>query len=245
MPPPALDLRIGVLLLPLACGEATKTTNTQGPATSPSTSGTQTGSGGAVGGFTSVGGTPSGASGDVGTGGSNPGPSGDASGSVAGGGSGSGGVPAVTEPIKGFGVLSANGRNALLMDYAKKLNPNLRVSILRWNSPGWVANNDQVFTWYKNTTLAAYRTAGNYWSMAAPRPAATWPPAQKACPSRVSIPRPTRGTTWPERWLSQARRDRRRPALAARRHHGSFVGDVPDVHTARPGSGRPRRRVSR
>ncbi len=43
---------------------------------------------------------------------------------------------------------------------AKKLNPNLRVSILRWNAPGWVSNDDQVYSWYKSTILAAYRTYG-------------------------------------------------------------------------------------
>jgi hypothetical protein len=43
---------------------------------------------------------------------------------------------------------------------AKKLNPNLKVSILRWNAPGWVKNNDNVYTWYKNTILAAYRAYG-------------------------------------------------------------------------------------
>jgi hypothetical protein len=127
--------------------------------------------------------------------------------------------------FKGFGVLSANGTSALLMDYksehpeayaqlleilfggphpimtqvkiemgndrnnstgpdpatmrlqnevanvrrhpgfqlaadAKKLNPNLKVSILRWNAPGWVSGNSQVYTWYKNTILAAYRAYG-------------------------------------------------------------------------------------
>jgi hypothetical protein len=127
--------------------------------------------------------------------------------------------------FKGFGVLSANGTSAVLMDYksehpdayatllkilfggtnpimtqvkiemgndrnnstgpdpstmrlateaanvqrapgfqlaadAKKLNPNLKVGILRWNAPGWVKTNDQVYTWYKNTILAAYRTYG-------------------------------------------------------------------------------------
>ena len=127
--------------------------------------------------------------------------------------------------FKGFGVLSANGTSALLMDYksehpeqyaqlleilfggtrpimthvkiemgndrnnstgpdpatmrlsteaanvrrapgfqlaadAKKLNPNLKVSILRWNAPGWVKTNDQVYTWYKNTILSAYRAYG-------------------------------------------------------------------------------------
>jgi hypothetical protein len=127
--------------------------------------------------------------------------------------------------FKGFGVLSANGTSALLMDYkaqqpakyaellnvlfggtrpimtqvkiemgndrnnstgpdpatmrlateaanvkrapgfqlaadAKKVNPNLKVSILRWNAPGWVKTNDDVYTWYKNTILTAYRSYG-------------------------------------------------------------------------------------
>jgi hypothetical protein len=127
--------------------------------------------------------------------------------------------------FKGFGVLSANGTSALLMDYksehpqqyaellkilfggtrpimthvkiemgndrnnstgpdpatmrlsneaanvkrapgfqlaadAKKVNPNLKVSILRWNAPGWVGNNDQVYSWYKSSILAAYRAYG-------------------------------------------------------------------------------------
>ncbi len=43
---------------------------------------------------------------------------------------------------------------------AKKVNPNLKVSILRWNAPGWVKSNDNVYTWYKNTILAAYRNYG-------------------------------------------------------------------------------------
>jgi hypothetical protein len=43
---------------------------------------------------------------------------------------------------------------------AKKLQPGLKVSILRWNAPGWVNNNDKVYTWYKNTILAAYRAYG-------------------------------------------------------------------------------------
>jgi len=177
---------------------------------------------------------------------------GGTSGSDAGGGSGDSGASAVTCPasaatgaptsitidgtnikatnvngltFKGFGVLSANGTSALLMDYkaqhpdkytemlnvlfggphplmtqvkiemgndrnnstgpdpatmrlateaanvkrapgfqlaadAKKLNPNLKVSILRWNAPGWVKTNDDVYTWYKNTILAAYRSHG-------------------------------------------------------------------------------------
>ncbi len=43
---------------------------------------------------------------------------------------------------------------------AKKSNPNLKVSILRWNAPGWVNTNDKVYTWYKNSILAAYRQYG-------------------------------------------------------------------------------------
>ena len=43
---------------------------------------------------------------------------------------------------------------------AKEVNPNLNVSILRWNAPGWANNNDQIYIWYKNTILAAYRSYG-------------------------------------------------------------------------------------
>ena len=43
---------------------------------------------------------------------------------------------------------------------AKKVNPALKVSILRWNAPGWANTNDKVYTWYKNTILAAYRSYG-------------------------------------------------------------------------------------
>jgi hypothetical protein len=43
---------------------------------------------------------------------------------------------------------------------ARRVNPDLKVSILRWNAPAWVSGNDQVYTWYKNTILAAYRTYG-------------------------------------------------------------------------------------
>jgi hypothetical protein len=127
--------------------------------------------------------------------------------------------------FKGFGVLSANGTSALLLDYkamhpekyvellkilfggshpimshvkiemgndrnnstgpdpasmrlasepanvrrvpgfqfaadARKWNPELQVSVLRWNAPGWVTTNDDVYTWFKSTILAAYRTYG-------------------------------------------------------------------------------------
>jgi chitodextrinase len=43
---------------------------------------------------------------------------------------------------------------------AKKVNTGLRVSILRWNAPAWANTNDKVYTWYKNTILAAYREYG-------------------------------------------------------------------------------------
>lgn len=43
---------------------------------------------------------------------------------------------------------------------AKQLNPGLKVSILRWNAPAWANTNDKIYTWYKDTILAAYRTYG-------------------------------------------------------------------------------------
>ncbi|GAA0135699.1 hypothetical protein YSY43_25390 [Paenibacillus sp. YSY-4.3] len=43
---------------------------------------------------------------------------------------------------------------------AKAVNPNLKVSILRWSAPAWADSNDKIYTWYKNTILAAYREYG-------------------------------------------------------------------------------------
>ncbi|MFV2096056.1 carbohydrate-binding protein [Micromonospora sp. LOL_014] len=43
---------------------------------------------------------------------------------------------------------------------ARKVNPDLKVSILRWNAPAWANTNDKIYTWYKNTILAAYREYG-------------------------------------------------------------------------------------
>ncbi|OZG57360.1 glycoside hydrolase [Bifidobacterium tissieri] len=43
---------------------------------------------------------------------------------------------------------------------AMKVNPNVKVSILRWRSPAWVKSNDDVYKWYKNTILAVYRQYG-------------------------------------------------------------------------------------
>jgi hypothetical protein len=44
---------------------------------------------------------------------------------------------------------------------AKIINPDLKVSILRWSAPAWANNNnDNIYTWYKKTILAAYREYG-------------------------------------------------------------------------------------
>jgi hypothetical protein len=43
---------------------------------------------------------------------------------------------------------------------AKKVNPTLKVSFLRWNAPAWANTNDKIYSWYKATILAAYRTYG-------------------------------------------------------------------------------------
>ena len=34
------------------------------------------------------------------------------------------------------------------------------MSILRWNAPAWANTNDKIYTWYKDTILAAYREYG-------------------------------------------------------------------------------------
>jgi hypothetical protein len=43
---------------------------------------------------------------------------------------------------------------------AFRINPDLKVSILRWNAPAWANTNDKIYLWYKNTILAAYREYG-------------------------------------------------------------------------------------
>lgn len=43
---------------------------------------------------------------------------------------------------------------------AKKINPNIKVSILRWNAPEWVKSTEDVYTWYKESILKAYETYG-------------------------------------------------------------------------------------
>ncbi len=43
---------------------------------------------------------------------------------------------------------------------AKKINPDIKVSILRWNAPEWVSSIEDVYKWYKAAVLAAYRQYG-------------------------------------------------------------------------------------
>lgn len=43
---------------------------------------------------------------------------------------------------------------------AATINPDVQVSILRWNAVPWADANDEVYDWYKNTILAAYREYG-------------------------------------------------------------------------------------
>lgn len=43
---------------------------------------------------------------------------------------------------------------------ARRVQPDLHVSILRWCAPTWVKDNDDVYRWYKNTILACYREYG-------------------------------------------------------------------------------------
>lgn len=43
---------------------------------------------------------------------------------------------------------------------ARRLNPDLKVSILRWVAPPWADTNDKIYAWYKEVILAAYREYG-------------------------------------------------------------------------------------
>ncbi len=43
---------------------------------------------------------------------------------------------------------------------AKRINPDVKISILRWREPGWVKTNEQYYQWYKETILEAYRQYG-------------------------------------------------------------------------------------
>lgn len=43
---------------------------------------------------------------------------------------------------------------------AKKINPDVKVSILRWNQPVWVETDEDIYTWYKEAILQAYEKYG-------------------------------------------------------------------------------------
>lgn len=43
---------------------------------------------------------------------------------------------------------------------ARKINPDVKVSILRWNQPVWVKTDEDIYTWYKETILQAYERYG-------------------------------------------------------------------------------------
>ncbi len=43
---------------------------------------------------------------------------------------------------------------------AKKINPDLRVSILAWNTPTWVKSDEDKYFWYKQSILAGYEEFG-------------------------------------------------------------------------------------
>jgi len=54
----------------------------------------------------------------------------------------------------------ARGPSSQLASDACRYDPDIKVSILRWMAPTWVHSNDDVYRWYKNTILAAYREYG-------------------------------------------------------------------------------------
>lgn len=43
---------------------------------------------------------------------------------------------------------------------AKKINPNLKVSILTWRTPSWVKTDEDKYIWYKQSILDAYEKYG-------------------------------------------------------------------------------------
>ncbi len=43
---------------------------------------------------------------------------------------------------------------------AKRINPKVKVSILRWCPPEWVKTDENIYTWYKRSILKAYETYG-------------------------------------------------------------------------------------
>ena len=69
---------------------------------------------------------------------------------------------------------------------AKKINPEIKVSILRWEMPSWVQNYwnkdkkgkgyEAVYTWYKETILDAYEKYGYMLDYVNPDKNETWSP---------------------------------------------------------------------
>ena len=43
---------------------------------------------------------------------------------------------------------------------AKKINPDIKISILRWKKPAWVKTDEDIYMWYKETILDAYEKYG-------------------------------------------------------------------------------------
>lgn len=43
---------------------------------------------------------------------------------------------------------------------AKRINPDIKVSILRWNQPAWVKTDENIYTWYREALLQAYEKYG-------------------------------------------------------------------------------------
>lgn len=43
---------------------------------------------------------------------------------------------------------------------AKRINPDIKVSILRWNQPAWVKTDEDIYTWYREALLQAYEKYG-------------------------------------------------------------------------------------
>lgn len=43
---------------------------------------------------------------------------------------------------------------------AKRINPDVKVSILRWNKPVWAKSGEDIYTWYKEAILQAYEKYG-------------------------------------------------------------------------------------
>lgn len=67
--------------------------------------------------------------------------------------------PAVMRTRNEYPVVAREPGFQLAAD-ARRFNPDLRLSLLRWMAPTWVHNNDDVYHWFKNTILAVYRRYG-------------------------------------------------------------------------------------